>query len=308
MMPEIVVVGSVNMDLVATLPRLPMLGETLAGLDFRTVPGGKGANQAYGAAKLGGDVAMVGCVGADGFGRESLANLRSVGVNTDRVRVAAETRSGVAVILVDEAANNTIVVVPGANALVSEEDVKDAAGLFTGARILLVQLEIPLPTVTAAMRLAKSQGVLVVLDPAPARPLPDEILALADYIAPNQTESEILTGIAVTDFASAARAGRALIGRGAGCALVKMGRDGVAIVDGLGVRHVPGHLVKAVDTTAAGDCFAAGLAVALSHGLDPDGSVAYGNAAAAVSVTRFGAQSSMPDADEVRALTGKVLP
>ncbi|MGE5527516.1 MAG: ribokinase, partial [Patescibacteria group bacterium] len=258
-MPEIVVVGSINMDLVATAPHAPAPGETVLGGEFRTIPGGKGANQAYGAARLGGRVAMVGRLGDDAFGRQSLANLAAAGVDTVHIGTIAGSASGVALIVVDDAGNNSIVVAPGANSLLGAEDVEAAAPLFAEARVLLVQLEVPLPAVAKAVGMARDMGLRVILDPAPARPLPDDLLARVDYLTPNQNESEVLTGIRVVDRASALEAGRLLRRRGVGCALVKLGGEGVVVLDGGSEYHLAGHRVKAVDTTAAGDAFAAGL-------------------------------------------------
>ena len=243
-MAEIVVVGSVNMDLVATAPRLPAAGETLIGRNFMTVPGGKGANQAYGAGKLGGQTAMVGAVGADAFGEASAANLASTGVDVGSLRRIPGTPTGVALIVVDEAAQNSIVVIPGANADLTPDDLDSAASVFANAKVLLVQLEIPLLVVLRAMCLAKEHGASVILDPAPVCPLPNSLLALVDFLTPNQIEAEMLTGVHVVDRATACEAAGVLHRQGVGRVLVKLGAGGVVLLgedwDGLCTRSPGG--------------------------------------------------------------------
>lgn len=301
-MAEIVVVGSVNMDLVVATPRIPQAGETILGRSFATVPGGKGANQAFGAARLGGRVAMVGCVGSDAFGEPLVGNLAQAGVETRYMKRLEQVPSGVALIAVDECGENSIVVVAGANAQLSCADVDAALPAFEEASVLMVQLEVPLAVVEYAVGVAKSRAMKVILDPAPAQPLPASLLGMCDYITPNRTEAEMLTGTAVRDLAAARQAGEYLRAQGVEHALVKLGREGVLVLGPQGEFYANGFSVDAVDTTAAGDAFAAGLGLSLARGKSLSEAVGYANAVAALSVTRFGAQSSMPSASEVERL------
>jgi ribokinase len=242
---------------------------------------------------------MAGCLGRDAFGDASEANLRDAGVDTGMVARSGDAPSGVALITVDANASNRIVVVPGTNGLVTPAMARSAVDAAPDAAILMVQLEIPLESVLEAMRAAAARGVWVLLDPAPAQELPDGMLALADFVTPNQHEAEILTGVRVGDRASARMAAEALRRRGARTAIVKLGADGVMMLGPDGETFVGGHRVSAVDTTAAGDAFAGGFAAALARGANPGEALRHANAVGALSVTRFGAQPSMPTADEV---------
>jgi ribokinase len=297
----IVVVGSINMDLAVRCPHVPVPGETILGSSLLESPGGKGANQAVAAGRLGGSVAMVGCVGHDGYGAALRASLAKAGVAVDRV-IARGDRSGVALIAVGDHGENSIVVVPGANALVTPGDVEAALDTMSDARMVLLQLELPLPTVQAAARAAHARGLQVLLDPAPAQPLPGELLQDVDILLPNQGEAGLLARLPVVSLVEARDAARRLLTRGPRTVLIKLGADGVLIVDAAGDRHVAGHRVATVDTTAAGDCLAGALAVALIEGQPLDRAVAFANAAAALSTTRPGAQDSMPSRPEVDAL------
>jgi len=297
----IVVFGSINMDLVVRTPRLPTPGETLTGHTFFTAPGGKGANQAVACARLGAPTRMVGRVGDDLFGEQLRASLRSFGVQDDGV-LTTPGPSGVALIAVDDLAENTIVIVPGANGSVSIADIPRLEAVLDGARILLVQLEVPIETVVAAARAAHTRGVTVILDPAPALPLPDELYALADIITPNEHEAATLTGIAVRDDQGAIAAARALIARGARRVAIKLGARGALTADTEGEQFWSSFTVTPVDTVAAGDAFNGGLAVALSEGRSFDEAIRWGLAAGALSVTRHGAQPSMPERNEVLTL------
>jgi len=297
----VVVFGSINMDLVVRTPRLPAPGETLTGYTFFTAPGGKGANQAVACARLGAPTRMVGRVGDDLFGEQLRASLRSFGVQDDGV-LTTPGPSGVALIAVDDLAENTIVIVPGANGSVSIADIPRLEAVLDGARILLVQLEVPIETVVAAARAAHTRGVTVILDPAPALPLPDELYALADIITPNEHEAATLTGIAVRDDQGAIAAARALIARGARRVAIKLGARGALTADAEGEQFWSPFTVTPVDTVAAGDAFNGGLAVALSEGRSFDEAIRWGLAAGALSVTRHGAQPSMPERNEVLTL------
>jgi ribokinase len=296
---EVVVVGSLNMDLVARAAHLVVPGETVLGHAFTTAPGGKGANQAVAAARLGARTAMVGCLGDDAFGARLRAGLEADGVDVGGVRTAAGVSTGVAIIVVDDDGRNGIVVVPGANGLVTPGDVDAQEAALAAARVVVLQLEIPLATVEHAARRARALGKTVVLNPAPAQPLPPELLACADLLVPNELEAAALAGVPVTSVEDAVEAGRRLRAAGAGTVLVTLGARGVVTVGADEARHDPAPRVKAVDTTAAGDTFIGGLCAALVRGRPLAAAVAFGQAAAAISVTRAGAQPSIPFRREV---------
>jgi len=301
----IAVFGSINMDLVVRTPRLPVPGETLTGHTFFTVPGGKGANQAVACARLGVPTRMVGRVGDDGFGEQLRASLRGYGVNDAGV-LTTPGPSGVAVIAVDDAAENTIVIVPGANGAVSVADVARLEQALSDVRVLLLQLEVPLDAVIAAARAARDRGVVVILDPAPAQALPEELYTLADIITPNESEAAILTGLTVADDAGAAEAARVLLARGARRAIIKLGARGALVADSSGERLAPAYAVTPVDTVAAGDAFNGGLAAALSEGRSFDEAVRWGLATGALSVLKSGAQPSMPERSELMRFLGAI--
>ena len=298
----IVVFGSLNMDLVAQVTRLPQAGETLLGSDFAMVPGGKGANQAVAAARLGVPTTMVGRVGEDSFGTQLCASLQTAGVATDLI-LREPGPSGVALIAVDEAGENQITVIPGANGRV---DVTDAQRLPLAAdpSILLMQFEIPLAAVLAAARGAGNHRVIV--DPAPARAeLPEDLYGLVDILTPNQTEASELTGIDVYDVATATAAAQVLCERGVPTVIVKLGSQGAVAVSGAEVFHIPAFQVKAVDSVAAGDAFNGGLAVALWEGKPLRAAVIWASAVAALSVITAGAQPSLPTRQQVDAFLRK---
>ena len=298
MSSTIIVAGSVNMDLVVRANRMPKEGESLIGSGFRMVPGGKGANQAVAAARLGSATHFVGRVGSDVFGTSLRENLASCGVNTDHL-IEDDGPSGIAMIIVNEAGQNSIVVALGANGEVRPDDLSKAADLFSDADFLLVQLEIPMDTVEAALDMAREAGVRSVLDAGPPRKLPLELLRKADIVSPNETETEALTGVEVTDLATAREAAKKLLDGGVETVVLKLGEQGSFVATRDLEEHVPAYRVDAVDTTAAGDAFTAALAVALADGDDLVGAVRFAGAAGAVAVTRFGAQPSMPTRDEV---------
>lgn len=296
---SLLVFGSINMDLVARTPHLPAPAETITGHQFFTAPGGKGANQAVAAARLGTPTKMVGRVGDDGFGEELRQHLESVGVDTSALFVDAGVSSGVAIIAVDDQAQNNIIIVPGANGRVGQADVERLGRHLAGAGLLLLQLEVPLEATIAAARLARRQGVAIVLDPAPARPLPDELYTLVDIITPNQVEAGQLVGIPVKTEADAQRAAEALLAKGVKTAIIKMGAQGVFYASKNDTKgFVPAFKIKAVDTVAAGDAFNGGLAAALIEGHSLAQAVRWGAAAGALSATKAGAQPSMPTRTE----------
>jgi len=303
MLPRITVVGSLNTDLVIRAPHLPSPGETVTGGEFATFPGGKGANQAVAAARLGARVALVGCVGGDDFGRRLIDGLRRDGVDVTHVRPAEGSASGTALITVGPGGQNTIVVAPGANSKLTPDDVARAERLIEESAVLLLQLEVPMETVLAAVRLASAHGVRVVLDPAPAPsgPLPPDLLKLVDVINPNETEARALTGVTVTDEQEAGVAATRLLAQGVRAVVIKLGARGAFVHDGGRTAVVPGIRVDAIDATAAGDAFAGALAVGLAKEKDLIDAVHFANAAGALSVTRRGAQPSMPLRAEVDA-------
>ncbi len=300
-MSRVVVVGSSNTDMVLRVPRIPGPGETVLGRDFVMAGGGKGANQAVAAARAGGRVALVARIGDDIFGERALAGLAAAGIDTRHVLRTPGAASGVALIDVDDRGENSISVASGANALLSAADVEGAAAAVAGADVLLVQLESPLETVEAAVRLAGERGVPVVLNPAPARPLDDGLLARVSVLTPNEHEAGLLTGAAVRDEAGARDAAARLRSRGARTVVVTLGERGVyALADGF-EGHLPAFKADPVDTTAAGDVFNGALAVALGEKRPLPEALRFAQAAAAVSVTRPGAQPSAPTRAEIEA-------
>ncbi len=301
MAKSIVVVGSINLDLVATAPRIPVAGETVAGLSFQTFPGGKGANQAVAAARLGGSVTMMGKLGTDIFGAQLRASLEESKVNTGAIE-AVPGSSGVALIVTDAKGENAITVVAGANAHLSPVDLDKHIDLLRSAGVLLTQLEIPLETVEYLAAIALRERIPLILDPAPARPLPPSLLKCVDWLTPNETESSFLLGRTPEELTEAGLedAANTLLALGSRNVVLKLGKRGcyVALMDGTR-KLLPAHSVRAVDTTAAGDAFNGAFAVALLNGQDPLSSASWASAVAAISVTRPGAQSSMPTLAEV---------
>ncbi len=294
-MPDILVIGSLNADLVVRAPHFPQPGETISGDDLQIIPGGKGANQAVAAARHGASVAMLGCVGNDSFGPLLIASLRSNNVDASHVRVD-DSATGTAIVVVDSGGQNSIILSAGANGRLAAQDID---GLGLEARILLLQLEIPLETVIHAAKWGKRRGLTVILNPAPARDLPAELIADVDFIIPNETELERLTGARVTDAASAEQAATVLRNRGARNVIVTLGSNGALVLSRQQATHVDACKVAAVDSTAAGDAFIGGFAFALLRGVEVVEAVKYANACGAIATTRFGAQPSLPTRDEV---------
>lgn len=290
------------MDLIAYAPRLPAPGETLMGTRFQTGYGGKGANQAVAAARLGASVAMVARVGGDVFGADMLANFAAQGINVSHALRTDGVSSGVAPIAVDDAGRNAIIVVAGANALLTPADVDAAASIIRGARVLLCQLEVPIETSLRALTVARKAGVLTILNPAPAPDaLPDALLRVSDLVCPNETEASAMTGIAVSDAVSAEAAGRVLVGRGAKAVIVTLGAAGCLYVSASENWRAPAPVVTAVDTTGAGDCFLGSLAFFLARGAGLQDAATRAAAVAALSVQRPGTQTSYPRAADLPA-------
>lgn len=299
---SVLVFGSINMDLVARTPRIPAPGETLIGHRFETVPGGKGANQAVATARLGIPTQMVGRVGGDQFGQALLAGLTASQVGCDAVLIDQSTHSGVAVITVDDSSENNIIIIPGANGLVGAADVERLQQLLPQASVLLLQLEVPLDAVVAAAKAAKQAGVTVILDPAPARSdLPAELYPLIDITTPNQIETGQLAGLPVTDLESAAKAATVLQQRGIATVITKLGKQGALCMTATETFEIPAFPVKAVDTVAAGDAFNGGLAAGLAAGMSLRQATTQASAVAALSVTKAGAQPSLPTRAELNA-------
>ena len=299
---RIVVVGSLNADLVVRTPHFPAPGETTTGTGFAVYPGGKGANQAVAAGRLGARVSMIGRVGRDDHGQLLRRSLVGAGVDTAAVVDDAEAPTGVAVITIDATGQNHIVLAPGANERLSPDDIERQRALIEGAAVLLLQLEVPLETVEAAARIAHRGRVTVVLDPAPARRDAIALLSVVDYVTPNETELRVLAGAppgGTTPPEEAAAMARTLIGKGADRVIAKLGAAGAIAVWRDGEERWPGHRVQAVDTTAAGDAWNGAFAVALAEGRSLPEAGTFASAAAALSVTRAGAQPGMPTRDEV---------
>lgn len=307
MKPVIVVVGSLNMDFVVSVDRLPAPGETVLGRDFRMIPGGKGANQACAAGKLGAgavEVRMTGRVGYDLFADHLKASLAAAGVDVSAVHATRSAPTGVALIWVDRSGQNSIVVASGANHALTAAEMNGYRASFTGAGLALFQLETPLAAVEAALSLARREGARTMLDPAPAQPLARELLEQVDLLTPNESEACILLGRPVrrVDREEAPALAAELLRLGPRAVVLKLGEQGCFYFDGDSSMHSPAFPVSAKDTTAAGDTFNAGLAVALAEGRRLEQALRFANAAAAISVTRPGAQASIPSRAEVEAL------
>ena len=294
--PPLVVVGSSNTDMVVVSQRIPQPGETITGGRFVMAAGGKGANQAVAAARLGAQVAFIARVGADLFGQQALEGYRREGIDTQFVLRDPDQHTGVALILVDQHGENSISVASGANAALTPADVDQAADCIRAARALLLQLETPLPTVCRAAAIAAQAGVSVILDPAPApdQPLPPELLSCVDFLTPNETEAQHPTGLAVHDEPSARSAADCLLRMGPKHVLITLGAKGALLAGPVGMHMIPAFKIQARDTTAAGDAFNGGLGAALAEGLPVTEAIRVAAAAGALAASRMGAQPSLP--------------
>jgi ribokinase len=289
--------GSINMDLVVRTPRFTKPGETITGSDFYTAAGGKGANQAVAAGRLGANSLLFGRVGDDIFGKNLLNNFKENNVDTKGVKIDNRFPTGTALITVDDNAENMIIIIPGTNGAVDKSDIDSMVTSFKDAKILMLQLEIPMGSIVAAAKAAKENGVKVMLDPAPACELPDELFRLCDFITPNETEAEILTGVKVDSPSSAKDAAVVLHNKGVKAVIVKMSSKGSYFYDGKSEIYFPAYKVEPVDTVAAGDAFNGGFAAAYAEGKPLEEILQWANACGALSTTKPGAQPSMPSRD-----------
>lgn len=300
-MNKLIVLGSVNADHVLQVPSFPRPGETLMGRNYQVIPGGKGANQAVAAARLGADIGFIACVGSDSFGQNIIQSFAQDGINTDYVSSIQSTPTGVALIQVSDEGENSICLSPEANNALDQDRVSIFKDPIQHCDYLLLQLETPLDGIESAIKLAKSSSnsdIKVVLNPAPAKALPDSILNNIDIITPNETEAEVLTGIAVTDDNSAQEAANNLHEKGISTVIITLGAKGVWLSENGKGKIIQGFKVKALDTTAAGDTFNGAFVTALLEGVDTVQAIYFAHAAAALSVTRFGAQTSIPTLQE----------
>ena len=298
-MPKVVVIGSANVDLTVKVDRLPVTGETVSGGELYTSFGGKGANQAVAAIRAGAEVRFFAKVGPDHNGEAIIGNLEDLGVTTEGILRDASLPSGVALIMVDHEGNNAIAVAPGSNRAFTEEDIHRAEPALSWGEALLVQLEIPQPAVSEALHLAKAYDLVTILNPAPACPVTRELLSLVDILTPNETEAAFLTGTSVQGSDQAARAGKELMGLGCTQVITTLGKDGCCWVGKNTVRVFPSFQVIGVDSTAAGDAFNGALACAIVEGRSMDEAICFASAAGALTVTRKGAQDSLPFREEI---------
>lgn len=296
---SIVVIGSLNMDMVVRTSRAPSAGETLFGHNFALSAGGKGANQAASAARLGGEVSMIGRVGKDTFGSELLEIMRQEGINIEHISVSEKQATGVASIVLEEDGENRIIVVPGSNIELTVEDIQALEAVISQAQIVIMQLEMDLSMTEHAIAIAYKHGIPLILNPAPARALKDEMLSQVTYLTPNETEAGILSGITVDSLESAEKAARVLLQKGVQNVIMTLGSKGALIVNHEGAKSVPGFKVKAIDTVAAGDSFNGALAQQLTLGKTLEEAVSFANAVGALAVGKQGAIPSLPRLSEV---------
>ncbi len=302
---KIVVIGSSNTDMVIKMERIPKPGETILGGKFNTAAGGKGANQAVAAARAGGDVVFVARVGNDMFGEQAVDGFKKENIDVKNVLTDTTEPSGVALIFVDEKGENSIAVASGANANLSVEDVQNAREEILSANVVLMQLETPIDSIRAAAKIAKEKNVKIILNPAPAQTLDDELLSMLDILTPNETEAELLTGIEVKDLDSAKQAGKILLDKGLKTVIITLGSQGALLVTANETELIEGFKVNPIDTTAAGDTFNGTLATGLAEGKDLKNAIRFANAAGALSVTKLGAQPSAPSYEDIKLLMKK---
>lgn len=296
-MPKVVVLGSANLDFTVAVDRLPTVGETVLGREFYQSFGGKGANQAVAATRAGAQVVLLTMLGTDDYGRRIERHLTSLGLPREGLQQHQTKPTGVALILVDEGGRNLIAVAPGSNQMLNLEDVRRASPLIAQGAVLLAQLEVPLAAVQEAFSIAKAQGLLTILNPAPAAPLPPALLKLVDVLTPNEGEASTLSGVNDPD-----EAARVLIEQGARCVIVTLGERGAFLRDATTSRRFPAYPVQAIDSTAAGDAFNGALACSLAEGRSLEDAVVFANAAGALATTKRGAQESLPARTEIDRL------
>ncbi|WP_163391090.1 ribokinase [Enterovibrio norvegicus] len=300
-MNQLVVLGSVNADHVLQVPSFPRPGETLHGRNYQVIPGGKGANQAVAAARLGADIGFIACVGEDAFGINIRESFKEDGIAVNGVKIEAGTPTGIAMIQVADSGENSICISAEANAKLTADAIESDLEAIRQASYLLMQLETPMDGIERAALVAKENNTKVILNPAPARPLSDALLACVDMITPNETEAELLTGIAVADDASAQQAATVMHEKGIETVMITLGAKGVWVSQKNEEKGqiIPGFRVEATDTTAAGDTFNGALVTGLLEAMPLESAIKFAHAAAAISVTRFGAQTSIPSRAEV---------
>lgn len=295
----ITVIGSLNMDLVTRVKVMPRIGETLIGKNYMQIPGGKGANQADAIARLGAKVKMIGRVGDDGFGNDLIQSMSKDGVDVSHIKKLKDAATGIAVIMVNDEGDNSIVVIPGANFKLTSEDIEDSIGVIGDSEIVVMQLETPVDTVRYALKRAKELGKYTILNPAPAAKLDDELISYIDLLTPNETELEVLSGVTIKTEADILTAAKVLMDKGVKELIITMGEKGSFYINKNENKTYSAHRVKAVDTTAAGDSFTAGIAVALSENKSIDEAIKLATKVGALTVTKEGAQSSLPTREEV---------
>ena len=295
---SIVIIGSSNSDMVVRVPHIPSKGETVIGKSFDVLPGGKGANQAVAAARLGADVKFIASIGLDSFGDTAIENFKKDSINIDSI-IRPNTNSGTAFIFVDDNGQNSIAVSPESNALLNSDHIEKNAKIIANATHVLAQLETPIETIIHASEISKREQVPFILNPAPAQKLPDQLLSNTYILTPNETEASILSGIEVTDIASATIAANTLLKKGVEIVIITMGENGCLYVNENESKHIKTYKVDTIDTTAAGDTFNGALVYLLAQGKSIDEAIKFANAAAALSVTKFGAQPSAPYIQEV---------
>lgn len=295
----IIVIGSLNLDLVVNTRKIPRPGETVMGKDFKQISGGKGGNQADAAAKLGGEVTMIGAIGNDEMGKILKNSLKNDGVNVENVITKPDEPTGIAVIIVEDSGDNSITVAPGANYMLNSKDIENVENVIKKGKVVLIQLENKIDTVKTSLKIGRESGAVTILNPAPAVELDEEILKYVDIITPNETELEILTGVKTDSLENVEKAGKLLLQRGIKEIVVTLGEKGCMWINSNIVKHYPAYMVKAIDTTGAGDSFNGALAVSIDNGGDMETSILYAMKVGAMTVTKEGAQTSLPLKEEV---------